>query len=68
MIDHGTFEGDHYVTLYAHMSSVAVSSGQTVKAGQTVGYVGATGGVTGPHLHFEIRVNGSPTDPMDYFS
>ena len=68
MIDHGTFEGDHYVTLYAHMSSVAVSSGQSVKAGQTVGYVGNTGGVTGPHLHFEVRVNGSPTDPMNYFS
>ena len=68
MIDHGSFEGNHYVTLYAHMSSVAVSAGQTVKAGQTVGYVGDTGGVTGPHLHFEIRVNGSPTDPMNYFS
>lgn len=68
MIDHGSKDGTHYVTLYAHMSSVAVSSGQSVKAGQTVGYVGATGGVTGPHLHFEIRVNGSPTDPMNYFS
>ena len=68
MVDHGSFEGNHYVTLYAHMSSVAVSAGQTVKAGQTVGYVGDTGGVTGPHLHFEIRVNGSPTDPMNYFN
>lgn len=68
MIDHGSKDGTHYVTLYAHMSSVAVSSGQSVKAGQTVGYVGATGGVTGPHLHFEVRVNGSPTDPMNYFS
>lgn len=68
MIDHGSFDGNNYVTLYAHMSSVAVSVGQSVKAGQTVGYVGNTGGVTGPHLHFEIRVNGTPKNPMNYFS
>lgn len=55
-------------TLYAHMSSLAVSVGDTVSQGDTVGYVGATGLVTGPHLHFEVRVNGSCVDPLAYFS
>ena len=55
-------------TLYAHMSSRAVSEGQTVSQGDVVGYVGTTGRSTGNHLHFEIRVNGSRTDPLNYFS
>ena len=54
-------------TLYAHMSSRAVSQGQTVKQGDVVGYVGTTGNSTGNHLHFEIRVNGSRVDPLNYF-
>ncbi len=54
-------------TLYAHMSSRAVSKGQTVKQGDVVGYVGTTGNSTGNHLHFEIRVNGSRVDPLNYF-
>lgn len=55
-------------TLYAHMSSRAVSEGQTVAQGEVVGYVGTTGNSTGNHLHFEIRVNGSRTDPLNYFT
>ena len=64
MIDHG----NGYYTLYGHMSSIAVSLGQAVSKGDTVGYVGSTGVSTGPHLHFEIRVNGVCTDPAPWFS
>jgi lysozyme family protein len=62
IIDHR--EG--YQTWYAHMSRVATSSGRSVSGGDTIGYVGATGHVTGPHLHFEVRHNGTPVDPMPY--
>lgn len=55
-------------TLYAHMSSIAVSVNQTVTKGDTIGYVGSTGYSTGPHLHFEIRINGSTVDPLGYFT
>lgn len=56
-------------TLYAHMKTKAiVSVGQTVSQGQVVGYVGTTGRSTGNHLHFEIRVNGTRVDPVNYFS
>ena len=55
-----------YTTRYAHMSSVAVSTGQYVTAGTVIGYEGATGNVTGPHLHFEVYENGVRVDPMQF--
>lgn len=64
VIDHG----NGMMTLYGHMSRRAVSTGDSVSKGQVVGYVGASGQATGPHLHFEVRVNGSAEDPMGYFS
>jgi murein DD-endopeptidase MepM/ murein hydrolase activator NlpD len=53
-------------TCYAHQSSIGVSGGQNVSQGQVIGAVGNTGHSTGPHLHFEVRINGSPVDPMGY--
>ena len=64
LIDHG----NGYQTVYAHMSGLAVSSGDSVGAGQTIGYLGATGRATGTHCHFEVRENGTPIDPEQYFS
>ncbi len=63
MIDHG----NGIVTLYAHGSKILVKTNQTVKQGQVVLKVGSTGYSTGPHAHFEVRINGNFTDPMDYF-
>jgi peptidoglycan DL-endopeptidase CwlO len=53
-------------TCYAHQTSFAVSEGQAVSQGDVIGYSGCTGHCFGPHLHFEVRINGSPTDPMGY--
>lgn len=61
------YHGDNTSTLYAHMSSRAVSVGESVSQGQTIGYVGSTGNSTGAHLHFEVYVNGSTVDPMSFF-
>jgi murein DD-endopeptidase MepM/ murein hydrolase activator NlpD len=62
VLDHG----GNLATAYGHQSSIAVGCGQHVAQGDVIGYVGSTGHSTGPHLHFEVRVNGSPVDPMGY--
>jgi murein DD-endopeptidase MepM/ murein hydrolase activator NlpD len=62
VLDHG----GNLATAYGHQSSIAVSCGQHVGQGEVIGYVGSTGHSTGPHLYFEVRVNGSPVDPMGY--
>lgn len=63
IIDHG----DGRSTLYGHQSRLAVKEGQTVAANQVIGYVGSTGWSTGPHLHFEVRENGNPVNPLEYY-
>jgi murein DD-endopeptidase MepM/ murein hydrolase activator NlpD len=62
MIDHG----GNLATLYGHQSRIAASCGESVSQGQVIGYSGCTGFCTGPHVHFEVRVNGSPVDPLGY--
>jgi len=62
LINHGS----GLVTLYAHLNTINVNAGQSVTAADTIGTVGSTGYSTGPHLHFEVRVNGVAYDPMNY--
>lgn len=61
MVDHGDT-----VTVYAHCSALNVGVGESVKAGDVIAFVGSTGLSTGAHLHFEVRVNGSPVNPLGY--
>ena len=62
VIDHG----GGFSTLYGHMSRLRASEGQRVSQGDLIGDMGSTGNSTGPHLHFETRVNGNPQDPTRY--
>ncbi len=66
ILDHGQVNGIPTTTLYAHLNSCRVSVGEYVSKGQVVGYEGTTGYSTGPHLHFEVRVNGRPNNPLNY--
>jgi murein DD-endopeptidase MepM/ murein hydrolase activator NlpD len=63
IIDHG----NDYQSVYGHLNAISVEVGNHVQKGQQIGTVGATGRVTAPHLHYEIRLAGSPIDPTDYF-
>lgn len=63
VIDHGF----GYKTKYAHLNTVSVTEGQSVKRGEIIGTVGNTGGSTGPHLHYEVLYMGSPVNPLNYF-
>ncbi len=62
-LDHGNGKE----TIYGHLTSAGVQPGDTVKKGQVIGLVGSTGNSTGPHLHFECRMNGDKYDPMTEF-
>jgi len=66
VIDHGFIRGNYVSTGYAHQSRMAVRSGQRVKQGQVIGYVGTTGMSTGCHLHFQVYVNGGVVNPMNW--
>jgi murein DD-endopeptidase MepM/ murein hydrolase activator NlpD len=68
LISHGTVNGQDITTGYAHMSQLLVSVGQHVSRGQQVGAVGNEGNSTGPHLHFEVRLDGTPVDPLNWVS
>lgn len=66
IIDHGHINGHPTTTLYAHMSTIKVKQGDYVQKGQVVGLEGTTGYSTGPHCHFEVRINGKPNNPLNY--
>lgn len=69
ILNHGTNEsnGNRYISLYGHCTSLNVSVGQRVSKGQVIGYVGSTGNSTGPHLHLEVYVNGTRVDPLQFY-
>lgn len=66
VVDHGEFNGQRLTTMYAHQPNLMVSKGQRVEKGQVIGSIGSTGYSTGPHLHFEVRLDGQHTDPWPW--
>jgi murein DD-endopeptidase MepM/ murein hydrolase activator NlpD len=68
VIDHGTVDGKRLETTYSHLSGLQVAAGQTVAAGTPIGLVGSTGLSTGPHLHFEVILDGNYTDPVPWLT
>ena len=68
IIEHSTYNGHTYQTLYAHGSALLVGYGTKVKSGDIIARIGSTGNSTGPHLHFEVRVDGSARNPSSYVS
>jgi murein DD-endopeptidase MepM/ murein hydrolase activator NlpD len=66
VIDHGTIGGRRITTMYAHQAAFGVHAGDRVRKGQPIGVIGDTGYATGPHLHFEVRVDGVPIDPAPF--
>ena len=67
-IYHGQYQGKGLSTCYGHQSAILVHVGQQVHRGDVIGRVGTTGASTGDHLHFEVRVNGTPVQPLDYLN
>jgi murein DD-endopeptidase MepM/ murein hydrolase activator NlpD len=65
-LSHGSHQGRNLSTCYAHQSRILVNHGQWVSRGQLIGRVGTTGASTGDHLHFEVRLDGDPTDPSGW--
>ena len=63
---HGTYQGKGFATCYAHQSTILVQTGQQVRQGQVIGRVGTTGASTGNHLHFEVRMDGTPVNPLPW--
>ena len=70
VVDHGEIahDGHRVATLYGHLSSMSVRAGATVSRGQQIGGAGTTGSSTGVHLHFEVRIDGEPVNPMPYLT
>jgi murein DD-endopeptidase MepM/ murein hydrolase activator NlpD len=66
VVSHGYIDGHHLVTTYNHLSQRYASVGEHVDRGETVGLVGSTGWSTGPHLHFEVMVDGQYRNPLDW--
>ena len=66
VVDHGLVGGLRITTLYAHQAAFGVKPGDRVRRGQPIGVIGATGFATGPHLHFEVRVDGAPLGPESF--